>query len=67
MQAGEAKLVDGIYGNLCILSFSPPSSFIIRFERLLVHPPTIPVLRQYYSCRLPRAECVQLPIEMSSG
>jgi hypothetical protein len=34
MQAREAKLVDGIHGNLCILSFSPSSSFIIRFERL---------------------------------
>jgi hypothetical protein len=67
MQAREAKLVDGTYRNLYILSFSPPLLFIIRFERLLVHPPTIPVLRQYYSCRLPRAKCVQLPIKMSSG
>jgi hypothetical protein len=37
MQAREAKLVDGTYRNLCILSFSPPLLFIIRFERLLVH------------------------------
>jgi hypothetical protein len=34
MQAREAKLIDSIHRNLCILSFSPSLLFIIRFERL---------------------------------
>jgi hypothetical protein len=33
MQAREAKLIDSIYRNLCILFFSPSLLFIIRFER----------------------------------
>ncbi len=44
MQAGEAKLVDGIYGNLGFLSFSPSSLFIIRFERLFGLPSQLIVL-----------------------
>jgi hypothetical protein len=45
MQAREAKLVDSIYRNLYILSFSPFLSFIIRFERLFGLPTYYPILR----------------------